>query len=95
MYPYDHNSDLLDELKAIISILYCIFIYFFVVFVFVVVFVCLVFFGRVVNTLNSGSGGPGFSLARRVVSLDKELYSTLPLFTQGRVVQSWVKITQG
>ena len=37
----------------------------------------------------------GSSLARRFVSLDKELYSTLSLFTQGRVVQSWVKITQG
>ena len=37
----------------------------------------------------------GSSLARRVVSLDKELYSNLSLFTQGRVVQSWVKITEG
>ena len=35
------------------------------------------------------------SLACHVVSLDKELYSTLSLFTQGRVVQSWVKITLG
>ena len=35
------------------------------------------------------------SSARCVVSLDKELYPTLSLFTQGRVVQSWVKITQG
>ena len=30
----------------------------------------------------------GSSLARRVVSSDKERYSTLSLFTQGRVVQS-------
>ena len=35
------------------------------------------------------------SLACHVVSLDKKLYSTLSLFTQGRVVRSWVKITQG
>ena len=37
---------------------------------------------RAVNTSNSGSGGLGSSLARRVVSLDKELYSTLSLFAQ-------------
>ena len=30
--------------------------------------------------------GRGSSLARRVVSLDKELYSPLSLFTQGAVV---------
>ena len=30
--------------------------------------------------------GRGPSLARRVVSLDKELYSPLSLFTQGAVV---------
>ena len=35
--------------------------------------------GRAVNTSNSGSEGP--RLACRVVSLDKELYSTLSLFT--------------
>ena len=29
--------------------------------------------GQAVNTWNSGSGGPGSSLVRRVVSLDKEL----------------------
>ena len=38
--------------------------------------------GRVVNSSNPGSGGPGSSLARRAVSLDKELYSTLSLFIQ-------------
>ena len=38
--------------------------------------------GQAVNTSNSGSGGPGSSLARRVVSLDKELKSTLSPFTQ-------------
>ena len=39
--------------------------------------------GQLVNTLNSGSGGPGgSSLARHIFSLDKELYSTLSLFTQ-------------
>ena len=32
----------------------------------------------------------GSSLARSVVSLDKELYSTLPLFTQ---VYKWVPVT--
>ena len=32
----------------------------------------------------------GSSLARRVVSLDKELYSTLSLFTQ---VYKWVPVT--
>ena len=32
----------------------------------------------------------GSSLARRVVSLDKELYSTLSLFTQ---VYNWVPVT--
>ena len=38
---------------------------------------------RAVNTSNSsGSGGLGLSLACHVVSLDKELYSTLSLFTQ-------------
>ena len=41
-----------------------------------------------VNTSNSRSGGPGFtSLTRHVVSLDKELYSTLSIFTQ---VYKWV-----
>ena len=38
--------------------------------------------GRAVNTSNSGSGVPDSSLARRVVSSDKELYSTSFLFTQ-------------
>ena len=33
--------------------------------------------------------GRGSSLARRVVSLDKELYSPLSLFTQGAVVWDW------
>ena len=39
--------------------------------------------------LKPGSGGPGFKphLARHVVSLDKQLYSTLSLFTQ---VYKWV-----
>ena len=32
---------------------------------------------RAVNNSTSGSGGPGLSLARRVVYLDKELNSTL------------------
>ena len=45
---------------------------------------------RVVNTSNSGSGGPGSCLARRVVSLDKEVYSNLSLFTQ---VYLWVPAT--
>ena len=49
--------------------------------------------GRAVNTTNSGVWG--WSLARRIVFLDNKVYSTLSLFTQGRVVQSWVKITQG
>ena len=48
--------------------------------------------GRAVNTSNSGTGGPGFksrplSLAQGVASLDKELYSTLSLFSQ---VYKWV-----
>ena len=34
-------------------------------------------------------------LFRCVVSLDKKLYSTLSLSTQGRVVQSRIKLTQG
>ena len=34
-----------------------------------------------VNTSNCGSGGLGFKRPRCVVSLDKELYSTLSLFT--------------
>jgi len=46
--------------------------------------------GLAVNTSNSGSGGPGFKPARRVVSLDKELYSPLSLFTQ---VYKWVPAT--
>ena len=46
--------------------------------------------GRVVNTSNPGSGGPGSSLARRAVSLDKELYSTLSLFNQE---YKWVPAT--
>ena len=44
--------------------------------------------GRAVNTSVSGSEGP--RLARRVVSLDKELYPTLSLFTQ---VYNWVPAT--
>ena len=44
-----------------------------------------------VNTLNSGSGGAGSSrLTVGVVSLDKELYSTLFLFIQ---VYKWVLAT--
>ena len=35
----------------------------------------------VVNTSNCGSGGLGFKRPRCIVSLDKELYSTLSLFT--------------
>ena len=49
--------------------------------------------GRAVNTSNSGSAGLqvwGSSLARRVVSLDKKLYSSLSLFTQG---YKWVPVT--
>ena len=42
---------------------------------------------RVVNTSNSGCGGPGFKPRSSLVSLDKELYSTLSLFTQ---VYKWV-----
>ena len=34
------------------------------------------------NTLNSGSGGLALSIACYAISLDKELYSTLSLFTQ-------------
>ena len=45
---------------------------------------------RAVNTSNSGSGGPGFKPHQSVVSLDKELYSTLSLFTQ---VYKWVTAT--
>ena len=37
--------------------------------------------------LTPGSGGQGSSLARRIVSLEKKLYSTLSLFTQ---VYIWV-----
>ena len=43
--------------------------------------------GLVVNTSNSVSGGPRFKSHRCVVSLDKELYSTLSLFSQ---VYKWV-----
>ena len=46
--------------------------------------------GRAVNTSNSGSGGLGFKLARRVVSLDKELYYALSLLTR---VYKWVLVT--
>ena len=42
--------------------------------------------GRAVNTSNSGSWGQGF----KPVSLDKELYSTLSLFTQ---LYKWVPAT--
>ena len=48
---------------------------------------------RAVNTSNSGSAGlqvQGSSLARRVVSLDEKLYSSLFLFTQG---YKWVPVT--
>ena len=51
-------------------------------------FICGGVCGRTVNTSNSGSEGP--RLACRVVSLDKELYSTLFLFTQ---VYKWVSAT--
>ena len=40
--------------------------------------------GQVINTSNSGSERPGFqgsSLICRIVSLDRELYSTFSLFT--------------
>ena len=40
--------------------------------------------GRAVNTSNSGSEDPWF----KPHSLDKELYSTLSLLTQARVVQT-------
>ena len=46
--------------------------------------------GRVVNTSNSGCGGRGSSLVRLIVSLNKELYSTLSLFSQ---VYKWVPAT--
>ena len=46
------------------------------------------------GTIDNGAHEPkaprGSSLARRVVSLDKELYSTLSLFTQ---VYKWVPAT--
>ena len=42
---------------------------------------------RAVNTSNSDQLVRGSSLTRRVVSFDKELYSTLSLFTQ---VYKWV-----
>ena len=47
--------------------------------------------GLVVSALDFQSGGWGFEpgLCRRVVSLDKKLYSTLSLFTQ---VYKWVLI---
>ena len=47
--------------------------------------------GLVVSTLDFRSGGRCFktSLCRRVVSLDKKLYSTLSLFTQ---VYKWVPV---
>ena len=48
-------------------------------------------FGRAVNTSNPGSGGPDF---KRCFLRQGTLIS-LSLFTQARVVQSWVKITQG
>ena len=38
--------------------------------------------GWAVNTSNSGSGGLWFKVTHCIVSLDKELYSTWPLFTQ-------------
>ena len=46
--------------------------------------------GRALNTSKSGTGGPRFKPPRRVVSSDKELYSTLSLFTQ---VYKWVPAT--
>ena len=49
--------------------------------------------GRAVNTSNTGSGGVcASSLAHCVVSLDKELYSTLSLLTPGQV-HKWVPVT--
>ena len=45
--------------------------------------------GQAVNTSNSGSGGPE-PLARCVVSLGKELFSTLSLFTQ---LYKWLAVT--
>ena len=48
--------------------------------------VCGVVCGQAVNTSNSRSGGPGFK-PRPSRCLDKELYSTLSLFTQ---VYQWV-----
>ena len=39
---------------------------------------------------NSGSGGPGVKRRLAIVSLDKELYSTLSLFSQ---VYKWVPAT--
>ena len=46
--------------------------------------------GRVVNTWNFGSDVWGSSLAPPVFPLDKEIYSTLSLFTQ---VYKWVPST--
>ena len=45
--------------------------------------------GLVASALDFQSGGRGFEscLCRRVVALDKKLYSTLSLFTHGPVVQ--------
>ena len=45
--------------------------------------------GQAVNTSNSGSGGLE-PLARHVVSLGKELFSTLSLFTQ---LYKWLGVT--
>ena len=50
-----------------------------------------------VGALDFRSGGRWFKpgLCRRVVLLDKKLYSTLSLFTQGRVVQTPVDANLG
>ena len=50
-----------------------------------------------VSALDFRSGGRWFEPGhcRRVVSLDKKLYSTLSLFTQGPVVQKQVNANLG
>ena len=52
-----------------------------VVFLILLLYYCGGLCGLVVNTSNCGSGGLGFKRPRCVVFLDKELYSSLSLFT--------------
>ena len=49
--------------------------------------------GRAVNTSNSGSEVRGSSLARRIVSLDKKVYSTLSLLP--RCINGYQRHTAG